>query len=143
MDNDLTVLNKALGADRAIVTQIDQLRASDFLSAVLSGSNNYTSGQNLSGIVSGNVVKLRPMNIHHQNRESSAMTVVYRDGGITGTIVCGPYIINPTQTLPIAEPDLRGRYFLSGVYAVVISGTFAAGIQVNMGFILEGSDQYE
>ena len=133
---------QALGRDRATVDQMDLFRASEFVQDVLSGANNYTSGFTLlSGVVS-NVARIRPLNIHFQNRETAAMTVVYRDGSITGTIVAGPYIVNPTQDRTIPKENLEGRYFLSGIYAVVISGTFSAGIVNNIGFIIEPDDYF-
>ena len=131
-----------MGRDRAIVDQMDLFRASEFINDVLSGASNYTSGFTLlSGVVS-NVARIRLLNIHFQNRESAAMTVVYRDGSITGNIVAGPYIINPTQDRTIPKENLDGRYFLSGVYAVVISGTFSAGIVNNIGFIVDPDDYF-
>ena len=141
-EGNIIARQQALGRDRTIVDQIDLLRASEFVSDVLSGASNYTSGFALLAMVLSNVARIRPLNIHFQNRETSAMTVVYRDGSITGAIVAGPYIINPTQDRTIKKEDLEGRYFLSGIYPVVISGTFSAGIVNNIGFIIEPDDYF-
>lgn len=142
-EGNINARQQAMGRDRAIVTQMDLFRASEFVQDVLSGASNYTSGFNLLSGVQSNVARIRPLNIHFQNRETAAMTVVYRDGGITGIIVAGPYIINPTSDRTIPEENLRGRYFLSSVYAVVISGTFSAGIVNNIGFVVEPDEYYE
>ena len=141
-EGNIIARQQAMGRDRAIIDQMDLFRASEFVQDVLSGTNNYTSGFTiLSGVLS-NVARIRPLSIHFQNRETAAMTVVYRDGSITGTIVAGPYIINPTSDRTIPEENLRGRYFLSGVYAVVLSGTFSAGIVNNIGYIIEPDDYF-
>ena len=143
MAEQIIARQQAMGRDRAIVTQMDLFRASEFVHNVLSGANNYTSGFTiLSGVLS-NVARIRLLNIHFQNRETAAMTVVYQDGSITGTIVAGPYIINPTQDRTIPKENLDGRYFLSGIYAVVISGTFSAGIVNNIGYIIEPDEYFE
>ena len=142
MSEQVIARQQAMARDRAIVDQMDLFRASEFVQDVLSGASNYTSGFTiLSGVVS-NVSRIRPLNIHFQNRETAAMTVVYRDGSITGTIVAGPYIVNPTSDRTIKKEDLDGRYFLSGVYAVVLSGTYSAGIVNNIGYIIEPDDYF-
>ena len=129
--------DKALGRHRQLVTPIDKFRASDYYSTVLSGSANYVSGYVILSSVLSSVVRLRPLNIPFQNRETSHMTVVLRDGVISGSIVAGPYILNPQQERIISPEELQGRYFNSSVYAMVISGTYSAGINVNIGFIKE------
>ena len=142
MAEHIIARQQAMGRDRAIVDQMDLFRAAEFVQDVLSGANNYTSGFTiLSGVLS-NVARIKLLNIHFQNRETAAMTVVYRDGSITGTIVAGPFIINPTQDRTIPEENLRGRYFVSGIYAVVLSGTFSAGIVNNVGYIIEPEDYF-
>ena len=141
-EGNIIARQQAMGRDRAQVDQMDLFRAAEFVQDVLSGASNYTSGFTmLSGVVS-NVARIRLLNIHFQNRETAAMTVVYRDGSITGTIVAGPFIINPTSDRTIPKENLDGRYFLSGVYAVVLSGTFSAGIVNNIGFIIEPDDYF-
>ena len=136
-DDRVVTLQQALGENRQIVDNIDQFRAANFYSVVLSGASNYTSGQAVLSVVASSVVRIRPLDFHLQNRETSHMTVVFRDGGITGSIVAGPYIVNPIAHLTLTEDMLRGRRFVSGIYAVVISGTFSAGIQLNGGYVLE------
>ena len=142
MGEQVIARNQAMGRDRAIVDQMDLFRASEFVQDVLSGTNNYTSGFAMLAMVASNVARIRLLNIHFQNRETAAMTVVYRDGSITGTIVAGPYIINPTQDRTIPKENLDGRYFLSGIYPVVISGTFSAGIVNNIGYIIDPDDYF-
>ena len=142
-EGNIIARQQAIGLDRQIVTQIDQFRASEFINDVISGANNYTSGFALLTITTSNLAKIRPFNIHFQNRETAAMTVLFRDGGITGGVVAGPYILNPTQDRTISPENLQGRSFLSSIYAVVISGTYTQGIPVNIGFIIEPSDYFE
>lgn len=137
MVNRHEVINIGMGVDRALVTALDRIRASEFLSLLVSGANNYTSGVSLFSVTASNVVRVRPLNIHFHNRETSAMTILFRDGLLTGSIIAGPYILNPTQGVDITYDNLEGRYFLSGIYAVVISGAFGQGIDVNMGIIQE------
>jgi hypothetical protein len=142
-EGSINARQQGIGLDRNIVTQMDQFRASEFINDVISGANNYTSGFALLTITASNVAKIRPYNIHFQNRETAAMTVVFRDGGITGGVVAGPYIINPTSQKDVLEGELRGRSFVSSIYPVVISGTFSAGIPINIGFLIEPSDYFE
>lgn len=131
-----TVL-KALGRDRQLITPLDLFRASDFRTAILSGAANYTSGQSIYSVVASSIVRLRPLDISMHSRETTHMTVLFRDGGISGAIFAGPYTINPTSQRIVKYDELGGRFALSGVYAVVISGTFVTGIDVTVGFVLE------
>lgn len=142
-EGNIIARQQAMGRDRAIVTQMDLFRASEFVQDVLSGASNYTSGFNLLSGVLSNVARIRPIGVGFQNRETAAMTVLFRDGGITGTIVAGPYILNPTQDRHIPRENLEGRYFLSSVYAVVISGTYSAGIVTQFAFIIEPDEYFE
>ena len=142
-EGNFNARQQGIGLDRNIVTKIDQFRASEFINDVISGSTNYTSGFALLTITTSNVAKIRPYNIHLQNRETSAMTIVFRDGGITGGVVVGPYIINPTQHLDIEPQQLQGRSFVSSIYPVVISGTYGQGIPINIAFIVEATDYFE
>lgn len=134
---------RVLGQDRQLVTPVDLFKASTFLDDILSGSNNYTSGQSLLTVTASNVARIRVLNWHFQNRETTHMTVLFRDGSLTGTRVAGPYILNPTSERGIAYDFLQGRYFVSGVYAVVLSGTFSAGIEVNFGYVNDPQDYFE
>lgn len=136
-------LTKKMGPDGVIVTEMDLFRAGNAFAAVLSGANNYTSGQAVYSIVASSVVRQRLLNVHFHNRETSHMTVVFRDGSISGTLLGGPWVVNPTTGRDIPYEELAGRRFLSGVYAVVISGTFSAGIDVNVGYVLDPQDYYE
>ena len=129
---------QAMGQDRHPVSKIDELRATQFITDLLSGADNYTSGQTLWTVTASNIVRNRPRNIHMHNRETSHVTIVFRDGGITGSIIAGPYIVNPIQAKPIGEDELEGRYFTSSILAIVISGpTYAQGVDINLGYLLE------
>ncbi len=133
-------VRKALGQNRQTVQALDELRASQALAAVISGATNYTSGQTLWTVVASSVVRFRPVNLHINNRESSWLSLTFRDGGITGAVVAGPFRVNPVQDRTIAETELRGRYFVSSLYAVVVSGpAYAAGIDIDIGYWLEPS----
>lgn len=132
-------VEKRLGRNRQLVTALDVLRASEFVNALLSGTAAYTGGSGVllfSGVLSS-IVAIRPVNIHLHNRETSHVTVLFRDGSVTGGIVAGPYIVNPSQGRDIAYDELLGRRFLSGIFAAVISGTFGQGTDVNIGYIKE------
>ena len=125
------------GEHNNLVTPYDIFKASNFATDVISGANNYTSGYNfLSGTLS-NVVRIRPINISFQNRETGAMTIVFRDGSITGAIVAGPFIVNATQDRSVVGDALLGRFFQSSIYAVVLSGTFGQGIVTTIGYVLD------
>ncbi len=133
-------VRKALWQNRQTVQAMDELRATQALAAVLSGATNYTSGQTLWTVVASSIVRFRAINVHANNRESSWISFVLRDGGITGAVVAGPFRVNPVQDRTIPDTELRGRYFVSSVYAVVISGpAYAAGIDIDLGYILEPS----
>jgi hypothetical protein len=134
---------QGIGRDRQIVTHIDPLRASEFVSTVLSGAANYVSGFSILDIDAGNVARIRPVNIFMQNRETALAAVAFRDGSITGDIVAGPFTVNPAQDRTIGPDELQGRYFLSGIYPVVVSGAYAAGIVTQIGYIIEADDYFE
>jgi hypothetical protein len=128
---------RRIGANRQLVTPMDELRASDFITGLLSGANSYVSGITVLSGITSNIVTIRPLQAHLHNRETSHMTIVFRDGSISGNIVMGPYILNPTQERDINQEQLRGRRFTSGIYAMVISGTFSTGIDYQMGYLVE------
>ena len=134
---------RVMGQDRALVTPIDRFKASTFLDAILSGTDSYVSGQSLLTVAASNVVRIRPLNFHFQNRETTHMTVLFRDGTVTGGRVVGPFILNPLQDRTIPYDELEGRYFASGIYALVLSGVYSAGIQVNAGYVLDAQDYFE
>ena len=136
-------LQKALGQNRQVVSLIDEFRASTSVQVILSGASYFTSGQTVYSVVTSSVVRIRPLNMHLQNRESSHMTVVFRDGGISGAVVAGPFIVNPIQERVIQYPELAGRFFTSSIYAVVLSGAFAAGISLDVGYVLDPQEYYE
>jgi len=137
MPDSRDVIQRALGADRQLVTVMDLFRAGDFRTVVLSGANNYTSGQAVYSVVASSIVIGRPVNIAIHNRETSHMTFLFRDGGISGTIFAGPYRVEGRNQLRINPDELLGRRFVSGIYAVVISGTFSAGMDLTVSFVLE------
>lgn len=129
-------VQKALGEDRQLLTPLDELRGSEFITGIISGANNYVSGIALYTVAASNIIRGRPLNMQMHNRETAHVTIVYRDGSITGDIFAGPYTINPASQRAVTRDELDGRRFLSGVYAVVISGpTFAQGIDYNIGWI--------
>lgn len=130
------MLLKAVGQDRQIVSVMDPFRASQFFSTALSGGNNYTSGYIIASAIASSFTRWRPMSLHFQNRESTSMTVLLHDGALANP-VAGPFILNPNQERVVTEDQLRGRFFLSGVYAVVLSGSFLAGITLDMGYVKE------
>lgn len=137
MADTVITREQRIGTDRQLVTPIDEFRAAEYTSAVLSGTANYVSGQTLLSITASNVVRMRLDHVHFHNRESGGRTIVFRDGGIAGNIIGGPWTINPIQERTIPPWMLKGHYALSSFYAVVISGTFTAGIDVTIGFINE------
>lgn len=126
-----------MGQDRQLVTAIDLLRASEFVTGYISGANTYVSGVTILSAIASSIIRTRPVSIHLHNRETSHMTVLFRDGAIAGSIVCGPYVLNATQGRDIPLDELLGRRFLSGVYMVCISGTFATGIDYQMAYVNE------
>jgi len=81
---------QALGQDRQLITPMELLRASEFVSVVLSGTDNYVSGQSILTVMTSSVTRIRPLNVHLHNRETAAMTVVFRDGGIRRRHRCRP-----------------------------------------------------
>lgn len=131
------IINKAMGRNRELLSPIDLLRGSDYTRAVVSGANGYVSGQSLQTIAISNVAFIRPVLIHLQNRETTPMTILFRDGGITGAVVAGPYLLNPIQERVVTAEQLLGMRFTSGIYAVVISGTFSQGIQTLIGYVTD------
>lgn len=130
-------VEKRIGRDRQVVTPIDEFRASQFTAVVLSGADGYVSGQTVLSVVASSIVRIRVINIHLHNRETANITVLFRDGGITGGVVAGPFRINPTTDRTIPKDELMGRFFLSSIYAVVLSGTYSAGSPLDIGYILE------
>lgn len=143
-----------LHPDRKLVTPMDQFTGGDFLTGlVISGaiaSNNrdvLSGGGILQSVVSGSVVKVRPVNIEMRNEDSGWMEVEFRDGGWTGGRVAGPYTLQPKSERTILGDQLVGKYFTSSVFLAVLSGytgqPLANGIKVNMGFVKEPLDFYQ
>ncbi len=139
----IVMQQRNLGEHRALVTPIAQFRAGNFIQDIISGANNYTSGYNLLSGVASSIVRIRPINIFMQNRDAGAMTVLFRDGGLSGAQVAGPYIINPVQERIVKADELAGAFFTSSVYALVISGTFANGIVTRFSYVLDPQEYYE
>lgn len=129
---------KALGEDRQLLTPLDELRGSEFIEIVLSGTGAFTAGSGVSlySVAASNIIRGRPLNIHFLNRETAHITVLFRDGSITGGIFAGPYTINPISERTILPDELLGRRFFSGIHAVIISGpSFAQGVDLDIGWI--------
>lgn len=131
------VIVKQIGEFRQLVAPIDLFRAANFTRNILSGANNYTSGQSLVTVTASSVVRIKPVMVHIQNRETTHMTILFRDGSITGTVVAGPYFVTPLSERSVTADQMLGLRFVSGIYAVVISGAFSAGIQTAIGYVLE------
>lgn len=126
------------GRDSQLVSPIDELRAEEYASAILSGAANYTSGQAIVTVAASNIVRLRPVRVTLFNNESGVRAVVLRDGVLSGSaILGGPWQLNGIQGQTIPYSELRGAYAVSGLALYVISGSFSAGINATIGYIVE------
>ena len=130
---------RRLGDNGQLVTPLDELRAAKATGiGVISGANTYLSGLAVYAIVASSIVIGRPMGMHIFNRESSHITIVFRDGGISGAIFAGPYKVNPIAERTIKPDELIGARFTSGAYVLVISGpAFSQGILLDFRYLLE------
>jgi len=128
---------QGLGRDRQWVDPIDQFRAGDYTSEILSGTDNYVSGMYILSAIASNAIRERLTKVHVLNRETNPMVLVFRDGGIAGNIIGGPWTFAQLQDRTITQEELAGAYAVSGIYAVVISGTFSAGMMVTVGRVAE------
>ena len=97
------IVNKLMGEFRQLVTPMDLFRAANFTRNILSGASNYTSGQSLLTVAASNVSRIKPVMVHIQNRETTHMTILFRDGSITGTVVAGPYFVTPLSEREVTE----------------------------------------
>jgi hypothetical protein len=126
---------RGIGLNRQLVTPLDIIRGSEFFSGVLSGAATYVSGFTIYSGIASNIVKGRLHNAHFFNNENATVTIVFRDGSLTGTIFAGPWQVNAGAERDIRPDMLRGMYFTSGVYIVVISGpAYSRGINYRVGW---------
>ena len=142
-----------LHPDRKLVTQLDEIRGSDFRTALLiSGAVTSNSRDVLSG--GGRIyqvsspVKVRMLNLEMFNQENGWLEIEFRDGGEMGGRVLGPYVVQGRNEKRLSYDEMRGRYFTSSVHAVVLSGwqsepLTSNGVKVNMSFVAEPTDYYE
>jgi hypothetical protein len=127
---------RAIGLNRQYVTPLDIIRGSEFISGVFSGAASYVSGFSIYSGIASNIIKGRIQNVHFMNNESATATILFRDGSITGAIIGGPWQVNTIAERDVLPNMLRGMYFTSGLYMMVISGpTYSRGINYRVGWI--------
>lgn len=123
--------------DRDLKTPIDLFRAAGFATgAALSA--HVASGLLLKQVSSE--VKIRPLNIEMYNRNANWVCIEYRDGGMSGGRVLGPYVINTTSERRIGYDEIVGAYFTSGAYMCVISGAVSQGVVGSIRYVQEALD---
>ena len=137
---------RLIGKDRALVTPMDELRASDFGIGTINSGGNVSGGGLTIRAVSG-PTRLRILNADLWNQEGGWVEVEFRDGGFAGGRVLGPFQALSRTSLPIPQEQLQGRYFTSGIHAIVLSGWVAQplsnGVKVNISWIAEPLDFYQ
>ena len=146
MAERIDITEKRIGPNRELVTPMDEFRGATFsVGTIISGailSNNLdilSGGGRLYPVVASSVVELRPVNLEMWNQEAGWLEVEFRDGGWTGGRVLGPYYLQGRSRKGIPYEELKGRYFTSSIFAVVLSGWAAqplsTGVKVNISYV--------
>lgn len=145
MTEEFITRPRVLGKDRALVTPIDELRAGDFGVGTIN-SGGVVSGGGLTLRAVSSPSRLRVLNADVYNNDGGWLEVEFRDGGFAGGRVLGPFKVLSRDQFSVPQDQLKGRYFTSSIYAMILSGWVAQplsnGVKVNVSFIAEPLDFY-
>ena len=137
---------RLIGRDRALGTPIDEFRASDFGVGTINSGGNVSGGGLTIRSVSG-PTRLRVLSAEMWNNEAGWLEIEFRDGNFNGGRVLGPFKVLSRDQLAIPREQLQGRYFTSGIHAIVLSGwvsqPLSNGVKCNISFVAEPTDFYE
>ena len=124
--------------ERELRTEIDVFQAAKFSTGIFT-SAHVASGLSLVSVVSP--TNIRPLNLELFNQDAGWIEVEFRDGGLDGGRVLGPYVLNARSERRLSYDELIGRYFTSGIHMTFISGYTAtplsSGIKVNVSHVKE------
>ena len=125
-------------SERSLVTPIDIFQAAKFSTGIFT-SGHVASGLSLVSVVSP--TNIRPLNLELFNQDAGWIEVEFRNGGLDGGRVLGPYVLNARSERRLSYDEVVGRYFTSGIHMTFLSGYTAtplsAGIKVNISYIKE------
>ncbi|MCL0059604.1 hypothetical protein M1O20_03840 [Dehalococcoidia bacterium] len=124
--------------ERELKTEIDVFQAAKFSAGILT-SAHVASGLDLVSVASP--TKLRVLNLEAYNAEPGWIQLEFRDGGLDGGRVLGPYTLNARSERRIGYHDLLGRHFLSGICVAFLSGyttlPLSTGVKINVSYLRE------
>lgn len=137
---------QAIGLNRNLITPADQFRGLDFAQGtVLSGGfSGSVASLNLKPVSGPERIRLYNVDFY-QFDAATWVLVELRDGNVAGgTPIAGPWIIQPGSERHIPLAELAGRYAVSSVTVVVVSGGAAAplstGMRVKIGYFVDPTD---
>jgi hypothetical protein len=137
---------QSYGQARALQTPYDEFLAGDFVTATVTSGAGVGSGTVLISTSQSSMVKARLLGGEIMNNSADIATIEYRDGELGGASaprLLGPIQIPANSERIISKEQTAGRYALSNLFLVVISGAVSQGLQVNQSFIREYTDVYE
>ena len=125
---------------------MDELRASDFgVGTINSGGNVSGGGLTIRAVSSPS--RLRVLAAEMWNNDGGWLEIEFRDGNFNGGRVLGPFKVLSRDQFAVPREQLQGRYFASGIHAIVLSGWVAQplsnGVKVNISWIAEPLDFYQ
>ena len=124
--------------ERELRTEIDVFQAAKFSTGIFTNAH-IASGLSLVSVVSP--TNIRPVNLELFNQDAGWIEVEFRDGGLDGERVLGPYVLNARSERRLSYDELIGRYFTSGIHMTFIAGYTATplpnGIKVNVSYVKE------
>lgn len=144
--DETQVQQKQLGLNRNFITPADQFRGSDFAQGTMlsGGISGVVASINLKA-VSG-PERLRLLNVDLQQFDVTTWLLIeLRDGNIAaGTPIAGPWLVQPASERHIGPDELRGRYAVSSITAVVVSGgagsPLSTGLRVKLSYLVDPTD---
>lgn len=137
MTEKIVYQEERLGLQRSLVMPVDLDRGTDMFRGIA------TSGHNLSGsdltllstLSNTGPGRIRLVNLDMYNYDVNWVLVEYRDGSRAGVRIAGPYKILAGGEKRITEEELRGRYAVSGITLIVVSGSAASPLSSGLSIV--------
>lgn len=138
---------RKLGLNAELVTPIEMFRAADFGVGSLT-SSHLSAALEIRQVSSP--TRLRMLNLEMSNQAVGWIEFEFRDGGLSGGRVLGPYRLLGSQRLPLKTDEVIGRHFTSSISVAFLSsyvanalgGSGNAEVKINASWIAEPTDAY-